>query len=131
MNKKRIIIPIALLLLLACGIVQSQPAGIFQFVENRNGRVSVWGIDIQLRRLSFNPQIMPNQIKIIDHKYNRDLKDIMTWSVAKDKKSLHIRFRPGMGDFGSGNAVTVYVDSSAIVGQKEQSFEWTIPTDIQ
>jgi hypothetical protein len=131
MNKKRIIIPIALLLLLTCGIVQSQPAGIFQFVENRNGRVSVWGIDIQLHRLSFNPQIMPNQIKIIDHKYNRDLKDIMTWSVAKDKKSLHIRFRPGMGDFGSGNAVTVYVDSSAIVGQKEQSFEWTIPTDIQ
>jgi hypothetical protein len=131
MNKKRIIILIALLFLLTCGTVQSQPAGIFQFVENRNGRVSVWGIDIQLHRLSFNPQIMPNQIKIIDHKYNRDLKGIMTWSVTEDGKTLRIRFRPGMGDFGTGNSVTVYVDSSAIVGQKEQSFEWTIPTDIQ
>jgi hypothetical protein len=36
-----------------------------------------------------------------------------------------------MGDFGTGNAVTVHLDSSAIVGEQEQSFEWTIPTDIQ
>jgi hypothetical protein len=117
--------------LFGCTTARAQPAGISQFVETRNGRESVWGVNIQLHRLLFIQKIMPNQIRIIDHKYNQDLKDIMTWSVSKDRKSLHIRFRPGMGDFGTGNAVTVYLDSSAILGHQEQSFEWTIPTDIQ
>jgi hypothetical protein len=132
MNHRKLIIIIASIsLLLTCGAVWSQPAGISQFVENRNGQVSVWGVDIYLHRLSFNPKIMPDQIRIIDHKYNRDMKDIMTWSVAEDKKCLHIRFKPGMGGFGTGNAVTVSVDRSAIIGEQGELFEWTIPTDIQ
>jgi hypothetical protein len=130
MNKRLIILTICLLLLVSFATTESQPAGISQFIEDRNGQVSVWGVDIQLRRLSFNRKIMPNQIRIIDHKYNRDLKDMMTWSVSKDGKILQIRFKPGMGDFGTGNTVTVYLDSSAFIGQPD-SYEWTIPTDVQ
>jgi len=131
MNKTIIILATCLLLLLSLTTAHSQPAGISQFVENRNGQVSVWGVNIQLDRLSFNEKIMPNQIRIVDHKYSRDLKDIMIWSVSKNRKSLDIRFKPGMGDFGTGNAVTIYLDASCIAGQQDQLFEWTIPTDVQ
>ena len=111
----------------------TRPPGICQFVETRAGRLSVWGVDVQLERLSFQPEISDDQIVIREGKYGRDLRGIMEWSVSDDRKRLRIRFRPGMGGFGSGNGVTVHVDKSAIVKYcgPNNRLEWEIQTDIQ
>ena len=95
MNQKLIIPVIGLCIFLGYSTAHAQPPGITQFVETRKGQEIVWGVNIQLDRLSFIEKIMPNQIRIVDHKYNRDLKGIMTWSLSDDRKTLHIRFRPG------------------------------------
>jgi hypothetical protein len=92
MNKKLILLITCLLLLLSFATVQSQPAGISQFVGNRNGRVSVWGVNIQLHRLSLNEKIMPNQIRIIDHKYTNQ--SIIVWTL-KIKSLLPSLYPPG------------------------------------
>ena len=116
-----------------CFSTRPHLAGIYQFVETRDGRESVWGVDIQLNRMSFRPVVNEDQIKIIDGKYGRDIKKLMTWSVSNDRKCLKIRFRPGMGDFGSGNGVTIHIDDSAFEPYPNISnrYEWSILTDIQ
>jgi hypothetical protein len=108
-------------------------AGICQFVETRRGLKSVWGIDIQLDRLTFKREIKPENIKIFEAKYGRDLKRIMTWVVSRDGKRLRIRFKPGMGDFGTGNGVTVHISSAALLkaARVNPRLEWSIDTDIQ
>lgn len=133
MNRKYLFLLCCLLAMLGCTTVQPRQAGIYQFVEERKGRESVWGIDIQLDHLSFQPEVKPDEIKIVDGKYARDLKSIMIWSVSPDRECLHIRFKPGMGDFGTGNGVTVHIQKSALVGYEgiNNRFEWSILTDVQ
>jgi hypothetical protein len=43
----------------------------------------------------------------------------MTWHVSPDGKQLIIKFKPGMGDFGTGNWVTVQIDCSAFTDSCE------------
>ena len=57
------------------------------------------------------------------------MKGIMTWSVDKSRKRLVIKFKKGMGDFGTGNAVTVKIESSAFLGEQNELFLASIPTD--
>jgi len=131
---KTSLISIAALVLLCGGCAQPRRhAGIEHFVEVRGGRESVWGVNIHLDRLSFRPQVKPNEIKIVDGKRGRDLKPLMTWSVSRDRKTLGIRFKPGMGDFGTGNAVTVHIEKSALEGYSgvNNRFEWSMLTDVQ
>ena len=120
-------------LLSGCAAAPTHPAGISQFVDVRDGRESVWGVDIQLKTSSFQPEISNDQIIIQEGKYSRDLRSIMQWSVSKDRKCLRIRFKPGCGDFGSGNAITVLVDRSAITDYSgaNNRLEWSMDTDIQ
>jgi hypothetical protein len=132
--KLRYILPLCVTLALpGCLTVQSRQAGIHQFVETRDGRESVWGIDINLDLLSFSPEIQSEEITITDGKYGRDLKKIMTWTVSSDRKCLQIRFKPSMGDFGTGNGVTVHIQKSAMSGRKDLNnrYEWSMLTDIQ
>jgi hypothetical protein len=111
---------------------QARKAGVYQFVESRRGLKSVWGVDIQLDRLAFRPAIKAEHIKLVEGKYGRDLKKIMTWTVSRDGKRLRIRFKPGMGDFGTGNGLTVHINSAALVKNTgvNPRMEWSIDTDI-
>ena len=138
MLKVSFLISLSLTLLSASGVPQLNrathtPAGISQVVENRNGHISCWGVAIQLGSLRFKRKIAANQIKISEGKHSSDLREIMTWRVERNGKRLVIRFKPGMGDFGSGNRVGVYLDRSAFVKPMPSgntSFTWVIDTDI-
>jgi hypothetical protein len=113
--------------------VARDPAGISQLVENRDGQVSCWGVRIQLGKLRFRHNISPNQIIIREAKHGHDLREMMTWSVEQNAKRLVIRFKPGMGDFGSGNAVEVQIERSAFIGRISSGnnhFRWSINTDV-
>jgi len=108
-----------------------QGGGISQLVEAREGRLSCWGIIIELDQTTFNPKITSEQLSITDSKYGRDLKDLLDWEVDRVGKLLTIRFKPGSGDFRTGNVVTVSVQTSAfsrppaVVGV----VTWSIVTD--
>jgi hypothetical protein len=113
--------------------VPPTPAGIAQLVENRGGRVSCWGVVIRLGNSRFNGVIVPEQIVIREAKHGHDLREVMSWRVEQNGKRLVIKFKPGMGDFGSGNSVEVLVDRSAFSGgvnSQNERFEWSINTDI-
>ena len=122
----------------ALGIPQSQrmprsPAGITQVVEDRAGRVSCWGVVIQLGNLRFRETVNPDQLVIREAKHGHDLRGSMTWRVEQGGRRLVIKFKPGMGDFGSGNRVEVQIDRSALVGRIESAnnrFVWIIDTDV-
>ena len=50
-----------------------------------------------------------------------------------ERKRLIIRFKPGLGDFGTGNAVHVEIEPSAFVEPihtGNQKFSWSISTDV-
>jgi hypothetical protein len=56
----------------------------------------------------------------------------MNWSVDRNGKKLVIKFKPGMGDFGTGNTVEVQIDRSAFrlpVPSPDNRFDWLIGTD--
>jgi hypothetical protein len=113
--------------------VPHDPAGISQLVENRKGQVSCWGVRIQLGKLRFRHNISPNQIIIREAKHGHDLRETMTWSVDENASQLSIRFKPGMGDFGTGNTVEVQIERSAFIGpisSGNNHFRWTMDTDV-
>jgi hypothetical protein len=116
-----------------CASEPPRPAGIHRIVEVRDGTESVQEVEIRLDRLAFRPQIAADQIRIVDAKYGHDLRLIVAWSVSDDRKGLRVRFKPGLGDFGTGNGVTVRVDPSAIDGDRGAGdrFAWTIQTDAR
>ena len=122
------------LVLLCCGRGETRRrGGIEQAVELRDGAETVRGVDIHLGGQSFLSEVKPDEIEIVESKYGRDIKALMTWSVSPDRKTLSIRFKPGMGDFGSGNAVTVRLRKSALenpAGPGDR-LEWSIDTDPQ
>jgi len=56
----------------------------------------------------------------------------MKWSVDRTGKKLVIKFKPGMGDFGTGNTVEVQIDRSAFLlpmPSPDNRFDWSIGTD--
>src|SRR5215210_5713299 len=107
--------------------------GIRRLVENRGGRVSCWGVVIRLGNSRFREDIRPEQIVIREAKHGHDLRGMMSWHVGRNGRRLVIKFKPGMGDFGSGNSVEVRVDRSALLGGSESGnnqLEWSINTDV-
>ena len=91
----------------------AEAAGIFQLVQQRDGRTACWGVVIRLDRLAFRPTIEPAQLAIRDDKHDRELRDAMRWAVDGAGKQLTIQWRPGKGDFGTGNGIRVCVEGSA------------------
>ena len=107
--------------------------GISQIVEARKGRKSCWGVVLTLNEMTFRDVIKPDDIKIVDGKYGRDLKRIMEWQVSNSGRTLIVRFKPNCGDFGTGNGVTVHIGKSAFetTGRfPNNRFSWSIATDI-
>jgi hypothetical protein len=103
-------------------------AGISQLIEERNGRVSCSGVVIQLARLTFPETIPPSAIEITEAKHNRSLNNLMQWEVDATRKRLTIRFRPGMGDFGTGNRIEVRIKRDALNAGKGM-LAWVLETD--
>lgn len=108
-----------------------QGGRISQLLEVRAGRLSCWGVTIELDQTTFNPNITSEQLSVTDGKYGRDLKDSMTWEVDRSGKVLTIRFKPGRGDFGSGNIVNISVHTTAFARPPavEGVVAWSISTD--
>jgi hypothetical protein len=103
--------------------------GIYQLIETRKGETSCCVIVIQLHKLTFEESIGEKELSIRDGKYTREMKGIMTWIVDKSGKKLIIKFKKGMGGFGSGNEVTEVIEPSAFLGEENETFVASIPTD--
>jgi hypothetical protein len=135
--RKRVLLFLLFLMLLpgvsvAVAADRSRQGGrISQLVEDHEGRLSCWGVRIELDQAKFNPNITSEQLSVTDGKYRRDLKDLMMWEVDRSGKVLTIRFKPGRGDFGAGNVVNISVQTAAfarppaVVGV----VAWSIATD--
>jgi len=113
--------------------VHRNSAGISQLVENREGRISCWGVIVQLANVRFRDTINPNQIIVREAKHGRDIREMMTWSVDRNGRRLVLRFKPGMGDFGSGNNVEIQIERSGFrkMGSSGNNhFRWSIDTNV-
>jgi hypothetical protein len=84
---------------------------------------------VQLKQFAFNKSVADSELSIIDEKYSRDLKGLMTWSVDKSRNKLAIKFKKGCGDFGTGEMVKVTIRSSALVGSQKEDIKLSISTD--
>lgn len=107
---------------------RARAAGISQVIEERDGRASCSGVVIQLDRLTFPVAVPPSAIEITEAKHNRSLNDLMQWEVDATRKRLTIRFRPGMGDFGTGNRIEVRIKRDALNAGKGM-LAWVLETD--
>jgi hypothetical protein len=78
--------------------------------ETREGKKSCWGVVIHFDDARFKPRICPRELKIYEAKHATSLLRLMTWRVSRDRKELVIKFKPGRGDFGTGNRaeITLY-----------------------
>jgi hypothetical protein len=78
--------------------------------EIRGGKKSCWGIIVNCDDALFKKRIKRSQLKIFESKHGANLLNLMTWHTSRDRKQLTIRFKPGTGDFGTGNQaqITLY-----------------------
>lgn len=83
--------------------------------EIRHGKKSCWGIVIEFEDARFNTRISPQQLKIHEAKHGSSLLKLMTWWVSGNGRRLTIRFKPGTGDFGSGNRAEITLYKAALV----------------
>ena len=84
--------------------------------EIRGGKKSCWGIVIDFDHAQFKNRISADQIKVFEAKHGTNLINLMTWRVSRDGKRLTIKFKPGTGDFGTGNRaeITLYKTAFAV-----------------
>ena len=114
-------------------VPRPEPAGVFQLVQEREGRSACWGVVIRLSRLAFRPAIEPVQLAIRDDKHDQDLRGAMRWAVDSAGKRLTIQWQPGKGGFGTGNGVRICIGRSAFRDNSQPSNErecWQIGTDL-
>ncbi len=104
---------------------------ISQIVQTRDGRISCWGVFIRLDKLHFKDSLATSQLVITEAKHSSDLRPLMIWQVGKSRRTLTVEFKPGMGDFGSGNYMTIRIDSSGIVGSPKGGLQFSISTDLE
>jgi hypothetical protein len=88
--------------------------------EVRAGKKSCWGIVIRFAEGRFKKTIRANQLKVYEAKHGANILDLMMWETSRDRKQLTIKFKPGDGDFGTGNrvAVTLYKTAFASAPNK-------------
>jgi hypothetical protein len=84
---------------------------------------------IQLARFRFPATIDQSAIEITEAKHNQLLNSLMEWKVDSTRKRLTIRFRPGMGDFGTGNRIQVRVMPRGLEPPSTGPLMWVIGTD--
>ena len=83
--------------------------------EIRAGKKSCRGIVIESDDAQFKPRISPQQLKIFEAKHGHSLLRLMTWQVSAGGKRLTITFRPGTGDFGTGNRAEITLYKTAFI----------------
>jgi len=83
--------------------------------EIRNGKKSCWGVVIEFQDARFKPLVSPQQLKIYEAKHGSSLQKLMTWRVSDNGRRLTIKFKPGTGDFGSGNSAEVTLYKAAFI----------------
>src|ERR1700750_1316482 len=71
--------------------------------EIRRGKDSCWGIVINFEDAQFKKRIALDQLKGFETKHGHNIVNLMTWRVSRDGRQLTIKFKPGTGDFGTGN----------------------------
>ena len=78
--------------------------------EIRAGKRSCWGIVIRFDDAVFKKRVQRNQLKVFEAKHGANLLNLMTWRTSRDGKQITIKFKPGTGDFGTGNEaeITLY-----------------------
>lgn len=108
---------------------QSLAGGISQLIKVVDGKKSCQGVVVRLSTLSFNKSIGSGELRITDGKHQADLKQIMTWTVSNDRKTLTITFKRKMGDFGTGDDVTVRIADSA-TSRPNQDHVFQLSTDV-
>ncbi len=106
--------------------------GIYQLRQIRDARDSCWGIAVVFDTLTLKADLAPGEVGLVDGKRARDHLPSMNCTVEKGGKRLVIDFKPGLGGFGSGNHVDVWIERSAfrepptIPGR----LEFRVPTDL-
>ena len=83
--------------------------------EIRGGKKSCWGVVIEFADAHFKTKISSQQLKIYEAKHGSSLQKLMTWSVSNAGRRLTIRFKPGTGDFGSGNKAEITLYKTAFI----------------
>ena len=149
----------ALLCLTGCSRFYPEPEpapGVFQLIENRDGRIACWGLMIQLRSLTVKERLVPvdeemvdvrtgrvrrvarreylspDEIQVQDLRTGRDLAGSLVWTVEPSRKRILIRLKSGMGEFIRGSGIRVRIARSAFENpplSPEPFLEWTLMTD--
>jgi hypothetical protein len=94
--------------------------------ETRGGKKSCWGIVIDFGDSQLKPTISPKQLKIYEAKHGTSLLKLMTWRISRDGKRLIIKFKPGSGDFGSGNRAEITLYKTAFIAPPKGFPEYAI-----
>ena len=81
--------------------------------EIREGKKSCWGVVITFDNARFRKRISPQQLKVSEAKHGYNLIDLMKWRVSQGGRRLTIKFKPGTGDFGTGNQAEVTLFKTA------------------
>ena len=97
--------------------------------EKRDGRESVWGIRLELSSALKNP-VNPQQVSIVEAKHSRELRDLMDFRLKERGKELIIIFKPGNGDFGSGNSVHIEIKPGTLLSNWKDSTKGS-STDVK
>ncbi len=84
---------------------------------------------MQLNRWRFKKSVAAADLSVKEAKHSAELKDLMVWSVDNAETRLTIKFKEGMGDFGSGNTVSIILGPGAFAGEHNDSFTASISTD--
>lgn len=92
----------------------------------RAGKKSCWGIVIDVDDAQFKKRISAQQLKIFEAKHGANLLKLMTWGVSRDGKRLTIKFKPGTGDFGTGNRVEITLYKTAFIVPPKDFPEYAI-----
>jgi hypothetical protein len=101
--------------------------------EIRGGKKSCWGVIVKFDDALFNKRVRRNQLKIFESKHGANLLNLMTWRTSRDGKQLTIKFKPGMGDFGTGNPAEITLYKSAFSLPPKDFPDYLVivqPTDI-
>jgi hypothetical protein len=82
----------------------------------RDGKKSCWGIVIRLEGGLFKKTIRRDELRVVEAKHGANIIDLMNWHTSHGGKQLTIEFKPGRGDFGTGNrvAITLYKTAFAL-----------------
>jgi hypothetical protein len=83
--------------------------------EIRDGKKSCWGVVIEFQDARFKSKISSQQLKIYEAKHGSSLQKLMIWRVSGNGRRLTLRFKPGTGDFGSGNSAEVTLYKTAFI----------------